>query len=332
MKAVLYAGNRRVRIAELPDPTPGPGEVVLRVMASGLCGSELGSFRGPKAREKPAGHELAGVVAEAADGVRLQEGDRVAVQVIAGCGQCLHCRRGNATLCSQRRAVSGSEAERIAVPEFCCLPLPDEVSFDLGVLLAGDALGVANKLLNRMAINGDDTVAIFGAGPIGLGMTAVAAFLGGRCLVVEPHAYRRTLAEQLGAIATIDPEACDAPTRLRELTDGAGPSVAIVCVGGTDAVLNTALDVAAGGGRVGLVGECAEATIRPGETLIRKSLTLFASWYTNWVEYFELLQRYRAGLPADKLITHTFPLDQAQQAYALFDSGQSGKVMLHPAE
>ena len=331
MKAALYAGNRTIRIADLPRPEPGPGQVLLQVMASGLCGSELGGFRGPNARERPAGHELAGIVAETTEGCRLEVGDRVAVQVIEGCGQCLHCHRGNATLCTQRKGVGGSEAELIAVPEFCCLPLPDDVSFDLGVVLAGDALGVANKILNRMSISGADAVAIFGAGPIGLGMTAVAAFLGGHCTVVEPHGYRRDLAQELGAVAAIDPTDGDVEGRLRELTGGAGPSVAMVCVG-IEAVFNQALAVAAGGGRVGLVGEMGEATIRPGDTLIRKSLTLYGSWYTNWVEYFELLERHRAGLPADKIVTHTFPLDAAEEAYRLFDSGQSGKVMLHPAE
>jgi threonine dehydrogenase-like Zn-dependent dehydrogenase len=320
-----------MRVVDLPTPTIGPGKVLLRVMASGLCGSELGGFRGPSARQAPAGHELAGVVADAPPGSRLRVGDRVAVQVIQGCGECLECRRGNATLCRHWKGMGGSEAEYAAMPEFCCLPLPDDVSFDVGVLLAGDTLGVANKLLNRMQINGADTIAIFGAGPIGLGMTAVAAFLGGRCIVVEPQAYRRQLAEKLGAKASVDPTACNPAERLRELTGGEGPRVAIVCVGRED-VLNAALEVAAGGGKIGLVGEMPKATINPSETLIRKSLTLYASWYTNWVEYFELLKRYRHGLRADEITTHTFPLAKAEEAYRLFDSGQSGKVMLHPAE
>lgn len=331
MKAALHAGSRRVQIVDLPRPVPEPGQVVLRVMASGLCGSELGSFRGPEPRQKPAGHELAGVVEEITEGVRLRAGDRVAVQVIAGCGECRHCRRGNATLCPHLKGFSGSEAELIALPEFCCLPLPDDVSFDAGVLLGGDALGVASKLLGRMGISGADTVAIFGAGPIGLGMTALAAFLGGRCIVVEPHEYRRRLAIELGAAHAIDPTSGDLAPQLRGLTAGEGPSVAIVCVGIPD-VLNTALDVVAGGGRVGLVGECGQATIRAGATLIRKSLTLYGSWYTNWLDYFDLVAHYRRGLPADGLITHTFPLAQAEEAYRLFESGLSGKVMLHPAE
>jgi len=331
MKAALYAGNRQVRIVDLPKPTVEPGQVLMKVMSSALCGSELGSFRGENAREKPAGHEMAGVVVETGEGVRLSVGDRVAVQVLAGCGECLACRRGNATLCPKLKVVSGSEAEFIAVPEFCCMALPDDVSFDVGVLLAGDAMGVASKLLNRMDINGADNVAVFGCGPIGLGMTAIASFLGGRCIAVEPQEYRRKLAMELGAIEAVDPTACNVVERLRELTNGAGPSVAIVCVG-NEAVFNTALDVAAGGGKVGLVGEMSEAHIRPGSTLIRKSLTLYGSWYTNWIEYFELVERYRQGLPADKLITHTFPLEEAQKAYDTFDSGQSGKVMLHPAE
>jgi threonine dehydrogenase-like Zn-dependent dehydrogenase len=329
MKAALHAGNRRIRIADLPRPTREPGQVLLRVMASGLCGSERGGWRGAAGRQEPAGHEMAGEVVEADPASRFHEGDRIAVQVIAGCGECLHCLRGNATLCSQRQGHGGSEAELIAVPEFCCLPLPDDVSFDLGVLLAGDTLGVANKLLNRMAPSGEHAVAIFGAGPIGLGMTAVARFLGARCLVVEPHEYRRKLAETLGAEATINPEDCDPVEALRELTDGAGPSMAVVCVGRED-VLNAALDAAAGGGAVGLVGEMPQATIRPSDTLIRKSLTLYGSWYTNWVEYYQLLERHRQGLAVEPILTHTFPLAEAEEAYRLFESGQSGKVMLHP--
>ncbi|MFP4057818.1 MAG: zinc-dependent alcohol dehydrogenase [Candidatus Brocadiia bacterium] len=331
MKAAVHAGNRRIELVELPRPEPGPGEVLLQVMASGLCGSELGGFRGPKARSGPAGHEMAGVVAEAGPGTRLQPGQRVGVQSIRGCGACLHCLRGDATLCPRRRGVGGSEAEFVAVPEFCCLPLPDDVGFDAAVLLAGDTLGVANKLLNRMGLCGADRVGIFGAGPIGLGMTAVAAFLGARCIVVEPHAYRRRLAATLGAVDAIDPREGEVVEALRERTGGAGPSAAIVCVGLGD-VLRTALEAVAGGGKVGLVGECAQATIRPSETLIRKSLTLYGSWYTNWVEYFELLERRRQGLAVEPIVTHAFPLDQAEEAYRLFDSGETGKVMLHPAD
>ncbi|MHB1293505.1 MAG: zinc-binding dehydrogenase [Anaerolineae bacterium] len=326
MQAVFLTGQEGVAVREVPDPRPGPGQVLIQVRASALCGSELPAYRG-NGSSQIAGHEVVGEVleAEGARGVRV--GQRVAVQVLAGCGVCALCLAGDDRLCRESHFYGGSHAEYMAVSERCCRPLPEDVSWADGVLLGGDVIGTPFRALDRLSVSAADTVAVFGCGPIGLGAIALLHFWGARILAVEPSAYRRELACRLGAEVALDPLAGDAVAAIKDLTGGKGASVAVDC-SGLPATTTLALESAATHARVALVGEKPEATIRPSPQVIHKELTVIGSFYFSGPDYWHILDLHERGLSLEGLVTHRFRLDQAVEAFTTFASGRSGKVLL----
>ncbi|NLG51144.1 MAG: zinc-binding dehydrogenase [Chloroflexi bacterium] len=327
MQAVFYAGHSHIDVREVPTPEPKPGEVLLRIRASAVCGSELHDYRGPHASQGIAGHEGAGEIVALGASCGLAVGQRVAVQVFSGCGSCEYCVAGDPEHCAQSRFHGGTHAEYMVVPASCCLPLPDDVPFDQGVLLGGDTIGTPYHALARLHVSSADTVGVFGCGPVGLGSIAVLRFLGARILAVESLPYRRELAQRLGASVALDPADGDPVKRIRELTGGRGVSVALDC-SGSPATTTLALESVGIHGRMAFIGEKPEATVRPSPQFIRKELTAIGSWYFTAADYFHILELYRRGLQVADLATHRFPLAQADEAFATFASGQSGKVLL----
>jgi threonine dehydrogenase-like Zn-dependent dehydrogenase len=327
MQAAFFAGQGRVEVRQVPQPEPAPGEVLLRVRASALCGSELGAYRGPGSGGEIPGHEMAGEVVALNGVAGIAVGERMAVQVMSGCGRCLHCLAGAPEHCAERQLHTGGHAEYVALPAQCCLPLPTEIAWDEGVLLGGDTIGTPFHALHRLGVSAADTVAVFGCGPVGLGAVTLLHFLGARTFAVEPVATRRDLACQLGAEVAVDPTAGDGVDRIRGLTGGRGVDVALDC-SGVPATTGMALDSAAIGGRVAFIGEKAEATIRPSAQFIRKELAVIGSWYFTGADYFRILALAERGLDVSGLITHRFSLEEADQAFATFASGRSGKVLL----
>ena len=330
MKAVFYAGNGRIEVREVPTPTAGPGDVLIRMRASVICGSELHDYHGDHGGKGPAGHEGVGEVVTAPTTSGLAAGQLVAIQVLSGCGNCERCLAGDPEHCTRTRFHGGTHAEFMAVPAMCCRPVPADIPPDIAVLLGGDAIGTPYHALTRLGISAADTAAVFGCGPIGLGCIAVLRFFGARILAVEPVAYRRELARQLGAEVSVDPAAEDVVARVRELTGGRGASVTLDCSPEAETV-TMALESAAIHARVALIGEKPAASVRPSPQFIRKELTVFGSWYFTGPDYFRILDLYRRGLDLTGLVTHRFPLAEADHAFALFASRQSGKVLLTQA-
>ena len=327
MKAAFYAGDSRIELRDVPTPTAGPGDVLIRMRASVICGSELHDYRAAHGGKGPAGHEGVGEVISAPAASGLAQGQLVAVQVLSGCGNCEHCLSGDPEHCAAMRFHGGTHAEYMAVPAMCCRPVPDDIPADLAVLLGGDAIGTPYHALSRLGISAADTAAVFGCGPIGLGCIAVLRLYAARILAVEPVAYRRELACRLGAEIALDPAAEDVVPRIRELTGGRGASVALDCSPEAETV-TMALESAAIHGRVALIGEKPAAGIRPSPQFIRKELTVYGSWYFTGPDYFQILDLYRRGLDLSGLITHRFPLEEADRAFATFASRHSGKVLL----
>ena len=328
MLAVVFAGNSKAEVRELPDPEPKPGEALVRVAASAICGSELHSYHSSRGSNgEPVGHEMVGEVVAVNDTRQVKVGDRVAIQIMIGCGRCYYCLQGDYEHCKDMGYLMGGHAELVAAPEICCLPLPDDVNWERGVLLGGDTIGTTYRTIRRLDVTALDTVAVLGCGPIGLGMLAVLRSIGARAIAVDVSPYRRELSQKLGAWRVIDPKAKEPAAAITELTDGAGPDVALDC-SPTQATLTAALDCVRKFGRVGFVGEKGEATIRPSDHFIRKEITAVGSWYYNPSDYYEILALYRRGLEVDDLITHRFSLAEAGDAFATFASGESGKVLI----
>lgn len=329
MQRVVFDGNSRVRLDEVPVPEAGPGQVLIEVGASAICGSEMKSYRGPNPLPANPGHEIVGTVVDNPGGDGPRVGDRVAVNIITGCGRCTACRSGDRRFCAEQGYVFGGHADYVLAPAVCCLPLPEDLPFDEGVLLGGDTLGVAHHALAKVVPAPRDTVVVVGCGPVGLGFVALLGFLGVRTVAVEPSPYRRHLAARIGATETIDPSDGDPLAAVAELTAGRGADIGIDA-SGSHAGVNLALDATRDQGRFVFAGAGHEATINPWKQFLEKELTAYGVWYFVDADYFGLLGRHREGLNVRPLITHRFPLAAAAEAYDLFARGQSGKILFVP--
>jgi len=328
MLGVVFAGNSKVEVREFADPEPKAGEALVRLTVSAICGSELHSYHSPNgSKGQRVGHEMVGEVIGANQTRHAKVGDRVALQIMTGCGRCYYCLRGDYEHCADMGYLIGGHAELIAAPEMCCLPLPDDVSWERGVLLGGDTIGTTYRTLKRLGVTGFHTVAVLGCGPIGLGMLTLLRFVGARAIAVDVSAYRRTLAQKLGADSVVDPNSEDPVKAILDLTNGAGADIALDC-SPSQATLTAALECVRKFGKVGLVGEKGDSVIHPSNHFIRKEITAVGSWYYNPGDYSEILDLHRRGLKVDDLVTHRFPLREADKAFATFASGESGKVLL----
>ncbi|MBI4591079.1 MAG: alcohol dehydrogenase catalytic domain-containing protein, partial [Candidatus Rokubacteria bacterium] len=270
MKALRWHGREDVRLDEVPEPTAAPGEVVVRVAACGICGSDLHEYlHGPVYIPKAPhpltgvvppvtlGHEFCGRIEEVGAEVEaLRSGDRVTVNPCLVCGACVWCRRGQVNYCAKLGSVGlsrdGALAPLVAVPASGCHGLPSELDDEQGASV--EPLAVAVHAYRRARLGGGERVAVVGAGPIGLLLLQVLKARGSAWVaVIEPREERRRLARELGADAVLDPEGQDPARAVAELTEEARAAVAFECVGSGPAFA-TALRVAGKGGRVVVVG------------------------------------------------------------------------------
>jgi len=336
MRGVVFPGDRRAEVRDFPDPEPGPDEVVVRIKAAGLCGSDLHLYRQTAAQragnDTIPGHEPSGVVEALGPGVdTVQVGDRVSVYHYRGCGHCKHCRAGNVMWCAERRGyggpIHGADADLLLTDARNCMPLPDELSYAHGALMAC-AAGTAFSSMHKLQVSGQDTLVIFGQGPVGLCGLLVAKALGGRVIGVDPIPERRALALQLGADKALDPGQTDVLTAVRDLTHGDGADLAFE-TSGSAAGQNGAVDCLRLGGKAVFVGfGVQDKTLNPSQ-FIGRQLTLMGSFVMPVYMYYDLAQFVLDhDLPLDRMVTHRFPLEQAPEAFALFDRGATGKVVL----
>ena len=332
MKAVKMLGNRGLEVVDAPVPEARGDEVLIRVRASGICGSDLHALyqRQEPSRQIP-GHEFAGEVVQVDAPRGLKVGNRVTATAACGCGICHLCRSGDTAYCRNKGGIGwsrdGADAEYVLVPEASCLPLPDDVSFEVGSLIQ-DAMGTTYHGLKKIGVSGMDVLGVFGLGPIGLGAVLVAKQMGATAIGFDLSAYRLELAKQLGADYAFHPDE-DPRTAVMEITQGRGLDKAAECAG-ADATLNWCLDLTRIFGKVALLGEHRRATINPSGQLIHKGITMSGSTCFNLGEYGELLSLIEKGARPERMITHRFPLEEAAEAFRLFESGQTGKVIFVP--
>jgi threonine dehydrogenase-like Zn-dependent dehydrogenase len=345
MLGAVFLGNRRIEIRKFPDPTPGPGEVVIEMKASGMCGSDLKFYRPPPGEAQKAlglggnaepfiaGHEPCGVVAARGPGVSEREapiGQRVMDHHYAGCGVCKHCRVGWSQLCREGIVVygvtaNGGHAEYLKVPARTLVPLPEELSFVAGAAVSCGT-GTAYGALRRMHLAGGATLAVFGQGPVGLSATLLGAKMGARVIAVETNAERRALAMKFGADKAID--AAESEKTLKELTRGEGVDLALDTTGVSAARL-AAVRSAKTWGTVCFVGEGGDVTLDVSRDLLRKQLTLIGSWTFSAMGQLECARfAVDNGVDLDALFSHRWKLEQADQAYRVFDTQSTGKGVI----
>jgi L-iditol 2-dehydrogenase len=348
MRAAVFLGPREMELREVPRPAAGPGEVLVKIAACAVCGTDLRIFKGGKTRgvypPRVLGHEIAGVVVDVGpDAERhtdVKPGDRVATPPGIPCLACRFCNSGHENLCQRRVALGyrydGGFAEYMLVPAIgvergLLYRLPDRLSDQEAALAEPLACVVNGQRKNGIAL--DDVVLIVGAGPIGLMHLQLARLQGARkVLVSEPSASRRALAGELGATRTIDPTAEDLLTAVKEETNGDGADVTVAAIG-VAGLTNTLLNVTRVGGRVNLFAGYAGT----GETTLEANLIHYGELIVTGTnactrEDFRIALDLLAGgqFQARPLVTHRFPLEQIEAAFETTRSGEGLRVVVEP--
>jgi len=332
MKAAILHGPRDLRVERLGDPRPERGEVVVRMTAAGLCGTDYEIWSGarPVAYPRIMGHELVGrVEATASDVTRVGPGDPVVVEPNYSCGHCPLCREGNRNLCLSRTTIGinadGGFAELVRVPAQCCWRATRNAGAD-GLLLV-EPLAVVVRAVGRGEPKPGETAAIVGAGTLGLLALQVLRARGVRVMVTSRSRRRFALASELGADtthATVDGPLAEAA---RAFSGREGVDLVIETAGTAEAVPH-ALELVRPGGRVVLTGLPHEPTSVSFFSVVRREVTLTGSMiYQN--EFPEALRLVDSGtVRTAPLITHRFGLDRIGEAFAAHADPTSIKVAL----
>ena len=325
MKALRIAGERQVAVLDRPKPDPAAGEVIVRMKATGICGSDLHPYRHPSPVHLDpgfiSGHEPCGLIEELGAGVEgWKVGDPVVIYFRRTCGQCEYCRTGNRNVCTNRRqsyghqGLDGSHAEFMRVETACLMPKPEHLSFVDGAVLACQA-GTAYYPLTRLGVSGRDVLVVSGLGPVGLLATLLASAMGATIVGIDPSPERRAFAEKLGAAETIDPTAGPVgealrqsyPNRADKLIETSGSNQAHAVMG----------DLLKPLGQAAIVGLGSSEFKMPLMHLAHRELTVFGTSIYPFSQYDEIcrfVERHRISL--ESVVTHYFALEQGQEAYA----------------
>ena len=350
MRGVVFLGDRKLELREFPDPTPDARDVILEIRASGMCGSDLHNYRAPAAPAGAlagglrrvagviAGHEPCGVVAALGAGVTEPEariGQRVMCHHYDGCGTCKHCRAGWTQMCLEGPVVYGSSgngghARYMKVPASTLVPLPDALSFVTGAAIACGT-GTAWGALRRVGLQGGQTIAIFGQGPVGLSATQLAVAMGARVIAIDIAPERRRLAREFGAHEVLDGASSDLVAAIRELTHGEGAHLTLDASSAPEARAAAVRSVRAWGTAC-FVGERGQVTLDVSPDLLRRQVTLVGSWTFSKQGQAECAEFVAdRNVDVEQLFTHRWRLEQAEEAYRLFDAQTTGKGVILPS-
>ena len=344
MQGVILPGNSTVEFKKIPVPEPGPGQVLVKMKASSICGSDIRAIyrehlgKGPEAYQGViAGHEPCGQIAKVGPNCKeFAEGDRVVLYHISGCGCCEDCKHGYMISCrSPLRAAygwqrDGGHAEYLLAEENTCVRLPDSLTYVDGAFCAC-GFGTAWEALTRMDLCGADRLLITGLGPVGLAAAMLGKALGASEVIgTDISEGRLAHAKELGIVDHILKADDDPLAKIKDLTGGRGCEVSVDCSAAPSARL-LALQGTRQWGRCAFVGEGNNVDFDVSQVLIHNQITLFGSWVTSLKHLHDLVIRLdRWGLhPESTSSPDVFlPLDQAPEAYDLADKGQTGKVCI----
>ena len=342
MKAAFFDGDNAMTLADIAAPEPGPEDVVVRVRATGICGSDL-LMNADKTEPDaiPFGHEVAGEIVEV--GSRIANGllgQRVAVETIGhglACAQCWYCRQGQFRQClNKAENEGGGFAEYMKRLAIGCYSLPDGMSWEEGALV--EPLAVSVHGVRRGQMQGGETVVVLGAGNIGLTTVAAARALGaGRIFVTARHAQQGELAKRLGADEILPPEGAALKEAVESVTDGRGADLTLETVGGKSGdILEQAIDVTRMQGRIVILGGFRRPiTLDWLPPLLKEQSILFSSCYgiLNGQHDYELaIDMLDSGRTAlQPMVTHRFSLDEIQQGFDTAYDKTTGsiKVQIH---
>ena len=343
MKALVLEEYNQLIYKEMPEPQVGPDDVLVRIKASGICGSDVHGMDGSTGRRIPPlimGHEAAGVIAQVGSNVdNFHPGARVTFDSTVYCGGCFFCRRGEINLCDHRRVLGvscgdyrqhGTFAEYVAVPRRIIYPLPDNISFEQSAMLEPCSVAFHAAAITPLSLN--DTAVVVGAGIIGLLLIQALRASGcGQIIAVDLAPERLALAQQLGADKSLNPAEDDAVAVIKKMTGNRGADVAFDAVG-INASLKTGLNSLRKGGALTLIGNLASEvglalqTVVTGEICVRGSCSSRGDYPAG------LDMIARGAIQVDPLISATAPLSEGAQWFQRLYQKEKGliKVMLNP--
>lgn len=339
MRVAMYYNNRDVRLEEIPTPRIGPGELLLRVMACGICGSDVMEWYRVKRAPLVLGHEVTGEIVKVGEGVeRYREGDRVFVSHHVPCNTCRYCLSGHHTVCDTLRTTNfdpGGFAEYIRVPQINVdrgvYPLPDEVSFEDGTFIEPLACVLRGQRFAR--IQPGNTVLVLGSGISGILHIQLARVFGAsRVIATDINDYRLKAAKQFGADSVIHAKE-DVPTRVREANEGRLADRVIVCTGATPAFDQALRSVDRGG--VVLFFAPTEPGVDvpvPFNDFWRREITLMTSYGASPRDVVRALELIRSRVVhVQEMITHRLSLAETGRGFRLVaDAKDSIKVIIEP--
>ena len=346
MKAAVFYSPRDIRIEEIEVPKLSEKEVLIKVKAAGICGSDLHYYKGEGSRELPSGtvlgHEFSGeVVAIGEEVTNIKVGNRVAVEPLIGCGKCLFCQIGKYHLCNQLRHIGfelkGAFAQYTKAPEKKAFKLPNNVSYEEAALL--DCYAVSVHAIHRVKVEVNNIVVIFGGGPLGLTTLEVVKATGAKkVIVVDLSDNILQIAKNAGADIVINASKVDVIKEINKVTNELGADIVFDCVGGMAPTFGQAIQVVRPGGTIGIIGVYSEFPQMNLRKAYTKEINIVFIWsYAKWgifTEFEIALDMLAQGkLNATPLITHKFPLNEIRQAFTIAENKKdfsAVKVLITP--
>ena len=337
--AVFHAARQPLSVQDMPDPAPGPGELLVRVAACGVCHTDLHyiDHGTPTFKQPPLilGHEISGTVAGLGAGVSgWQRGERVLLPAVYGCGQCPACRNGRENICERMvmfgNNVDGGYAEFVVAPSRDVHRLPDRIPLVEGAIIADALTTPYHAVVHRGRVQAGDHVAVFGCGGIGLNLVQIAAAFGARVTAVDLSEEKLEWARRLGAAATVHPPQVERVDKaVRELTGG-GANVAFEAIG-LPQTQEQAFACLRTGGRLVLVGFAGEPMRLDGGRAMYREMEIVGSLGCRSIDYPRVISLVEQGrLRLAELVTARFPLAEINQAFETLRQGKGVRSVVTP--
>ena len=337
--AVLRGADRALEVMEVPTPSPGPGEVLVRVVGCGMCHTDLHYLdHGVKTFKEPPiilGHEAAGTVEKLGDGSGdVAEGDRVLIPAVLSCGTCRYCRRGRENICDNLvmlgNNMDGAYAEFVVVPASQLIAVPASIPLERASIIADAVSTPYHAVKHRGRVQPGGIVPVVGCGGVGLNVVQCATLAGARVIAIDVSEQRLDIARTLGAVETVNPNEVERIDRhVRKLTDG-GVDVAFEAIGNPK-TMRVAFSLLRRGGRLCVIGYSADEVTLSAAKLMYFELEVVGSLGCGAGEYPEIIGLVEAGrLRLDIIVSGCIPLDDINDGFDRLRRGEGVRWVVTP--
>jgi len=335
--AIFYGPNQKLRIEEVSEPVPSDNEVVVKVVACGLCHTDLHYIdHGVPTFKKPPlilGHEPAGIVYKVGRGVRnLKEGDRVLIPAVFSCGSCRACRTGRENICDTMvmlgNNIDGGYAENVVVPAKDLAIVPEDIPLSEIAVVADAVSTPFHAVVNRAKVKAGDVISVFGCGGVGINIVQIASIVGAKVIAVDIVDSKLEKAKKLGASITLNANNYDNVAKeIRKLTDG-GVDIAFEAIGNPKTLQN-AFDTLRRGGTLCVVGYCSQKLEWSFTKVMYYEMQIIGSLGCRPVDYPKIINLVKENkLNIKELISAKFPLDKINEAFDFLRSGEGLRTII----